>query len=255
MRPGGLWRDIQVAAQTGSTNDDLLAAARAGAPEGTVLVTEAQQAGRGRLGRSWVSLPGAALTFSVLLRPAAIRPARRSWMPLLAGVAAATALRRVAGVDARLKWPNDVLVHGAKLAGILAEQSGDAVVVGTGINVAAGRDELPSPTASSLALLGAPGTDRGALLAGLLGELEHWYLRWTGTAGTAGYEPGDAEACGLRLEYLRLCGTVGIDVKVLLPGGRTLTGTACDVDEAGRLVVASDGQLTPVSAGDVVHVR
>ncbi len=267
VRPGGLWRDIRVVARTGSTNDDLMAAARAGAPEGTVLAAEDQQAGRGRLGRSWVSAPGAALTFSVLLRPAGVRRRSRSWLPLLAGVATATALRRITGIDARLKWPNDVLVYGAKLAGILAEQSGDAVVIGTGINVAAGRDQLPSAAATSLALLGADCTDRGTLLAGLLGELEHWYLRWTGASGwpggsdpagsacPAGYGGGDAEASGLRREYLRLCGTVGTGVRVMLPGGQVLAGNACGVDPAGRLVVDSGGKLTAVSAGDVLHVR
>ena len=98
-----------------------------------MLVAEEQTAGRGRLGRTWTSVPGAALTFSVLLRPATVPPARRGWLPLLAGVAVASAVRSVTGaggrrrcrVDAVLKWPNDVLVGDRKLAGILAEQSPD----------------------------------------------------------------------------------------------------------------------------------
>ena len=164
LTPGRLWSRLDVLAQTGSTNDDLLAAARAGAAEGAVLVAEHQTRGRGRQGRQWVSRTGSALIFSVLLRPAAVPPADRGWLPLLTGVAVARALRQVAGVDAALKWPNDVLADGAKLAGILAEQAGEAIVIGVGLNVAATRDELPPPgpgalPPTSLALLAAR-TDR-----------------------------------------------------------------------------------------------
>jgi BirA family transcriptional regulator, biotin operon repressor / biotin---[acetyl-CoA-carboxylase] ligase len=249
VRPGGLWHDLSVVAETGSTNKDLLAAARRGAPEGVVLAAEVQTAGRGRLGRSWVSLPGTALTFSVLLRPVAAPAAGRGWVPLLTGIAVASALRAEAGVDARLKWPNDVLVNGAKLAGILAEQAGDAIVIGAGVNICAGRRDLPSASATSLALLGARCTDRQVLLVALLGQLESWYRRWM-AAQRAGLG-----SRGLRQEYLGLSATVGQAVRVSLPGGRTLAGTACDVDDAGRLVVRSADGLVSVSAGDVVHVR
>src|SRR3984885_3464062 len=109
LRPGGLWRALDVTPSTGSTNADLLARARDGAPEGEVLAAEEQTAGRGRMGRSWQSPPRAALTFSLLLRPAPVPPARRGWLPLLAGTAVAGAVRTVAAVDARLKWPNDGL--------------------------------------------------------------------------------------------------------------------------------------------------
>jgi BirA family biotin operon repressor/biotin-[acetyl-CoA-carboxylase] ligase len=164
LLPGSrLLTAVRVVARTGSTNADLLAAARAGTAAGTVLVAEEQTAGRGRLDRSWHSQPGAALTFSVLLRPAAIPPSARGWLPLLTGVAVAAALRAQTGLDVSLKWPNDVLVSGAepgmagKLAGILAEQAGDAIVVGIGLNVSARRDELPAPQATSLLLAGAAG--------------------------------------------------------------------------------------------------
>jgi BirA family transcriptional regulator, biotin operon repressor / biotin---[acetyl-CoA-carboxylase] ligase len=213
-----------------------------------VLAAEAQSAGRGRMGRQWVSPPGAALAFSVLLRPAAVPQARRVWIPLLAGVAIAGALRAEAGVEAWLKWPNDVQVNGLKLAGILAEQTGDAIVAGAGINVSARRDELAVAGATSLALEGAAVTDRGRLLAAMLRELERWYLAWTA-------REGDAGASGLREEYQRLCTTLGRQVTVSLPDGATLTGQARDVDAAGRLVVRSASGLVPVSAGDVVHVR
>ena len=239
------WRDVRVVSETGSTNADLLADARNGAPEGTVLAAEYQSAGRGRLGRRWASPPRAALTVSVLLRPRGVPAGRKGWVPLLAGVAVASALRAGAGLDARLKWPNDVLVQGAKVAGILAERHGDAIVVGIGINVSTRQDELPAGRATSLALAGAARTDREYLLACVLAELARWYLTWIGAAG----------AGGLRAEYLRLSGTVGRPVRVSLPGGHVLTGTAQDVDEAGRLVVLTGSGLVPVTAGDVVHLR
>jgi BirA family transcriptional regulator, biotin operon repressor / biotin---[acetyl-CoA-carboxylase] ligase len=245
---GGLWREIRVVAETGSTNSDLLAQARRGVAEGAVLVAEAQSGGRGRMGRPWVAPPRAALTFSVLLRPAGVPQARRGWVPLLAGVAVALALRQEAGVDARLKWPNDVLVNGAKVAGILAEQADDAIVVGTGINVSTRRDELPVPGATSLALEGAAVTDRDRLLAATLRELERWYRAWTGRAG-------DAVESGLAAGYRRLSATLGRPVRVSLPAGQTVTGVADEVDDLGRLVLASPEGPVPVSAGDVIHVR
>jgi BirA family transcriptional regulator, biotin operon repressor / biotin---[acetyl-CoA-carboxylase] ligase len=243
-----LWSQLSVVASTGSTNADLLAAARDGRPEGAVLVAEQQTSGRGRLGRSWVSKPGASLTFSVLLRPAGVPPPMRGWLPLLAGVAVTAALRGEAAIQPALKWPNDVLAGGAKLAGILAEQAGDAVVVGVGLNVAASRSQLPTESATSLGLLGALAPDRSALLAAILREMERWYRRWASQAG-------DAEASGLRAQYLRDCDTVGRQVLVELPGGSSLTGLATGVDDLGRLVVqAADGEHA-ISAGDVIHVR
>ena len=243
VAPGGLWREIQVVASTGSTNTDLLRAAAAGAPEGTVLVAEAQTAGRGRMGRRWHTAPRAALTFSVLLRPAAVPAAYRGWVPLLTGVAAVSAVHQVAAVDAALKWPNDVLAGGRKLAGILAEQAGDAIVVGIGINVSAAPQGLPGAAATSLrAECGAP-VSRERLLVAMLGELEDTYRNWT--ADPAGY--------GLRQRYLSRCDTIGRMVRVELPGGRELAGTAVEVDTHGRLVVGTGDSRTAVSAGDVVH--
>jgi BirA family transcriptional regulator, biotin operon repressor / biotin---[acetyl-CoA-carboxylase] ligase len=252
VRASGLWSDVAVVAETGSTNEDLIAAARDGAAEGRVLVAERQTRGRGRLGRSWQSEPGAALTFSVLLRPAGVPPSARGWLPLLAGVAVTAGIRAQTGLDVSLKWPNDVLAGPApgKLAGILAEQTGDAIVVGTGLNVFARPDDLPQATATSLVELGASAVDREELLAAILREFEHWYRRWAD-----GESPGDAVASGLRAEYLRGCATIGKQVRVELPGGAIVSGRACDVDGAGRLLVAADDTVEPVSAGDVVHVR
>ena len=236
VHPGGLWRDIRVVSETGSTNADLLAAARAGAAEGLVLVAETQTAGRGRLGRSWSSPPRAALAFSVLLRPVAVAPAARAWLPLLTGIAVAAALRAEAGVTATLKWPNDVLVDGRKIAGIVA---------GVGLNVTLTRAELPVPTATSLLLEDAACLDRERLLAAMLTELASRYTAWA-----AGPDPA-----ALRAEYLRWCVTVGREVRVELPGQEQLAGTATDVDETGRLAVRTGPGTTLVGAGDVVHVR
>jgi BirA family transcriptional regulator, biotin operon repressor / biotin---[acetyl-CoA-carboxylase] ligase len=268
VRPGGLWRSVEVTPVTGSTNADLLARAAGGEPEGAVLAAEQQSAGRGRLGRVWVSPPRAALTFSVLLRPALVPRARLGWLPLLAGVAVAAAVRDVAGVDAQLKWPNDVLAGQAgvpaggsggvapprKLGGILAEAAGDAVVVGIGVNVSTGPAELPPPgpgalPATSLRLEGSPSLDRTRLLAGILAGLERRYRTWSAVLG-------DTERSGLRADYTRLCATLGRRVRVELPGGGTLDGLAAGIDADGRLLLSSPPEADlPVAAGDVVHLR
>lgn len=254
--PPGLWTSVEVVGSTGSTNADLLARVRddPDTGDGQVLVAEEQTAGRGRLGRSWTSLPGASLTFSVLLRPVKIPAARRGWLPLLTGVAVAGAVRSVAGVDAALKWPNDLLVGDRKLAGILTEQSpdGGAVVVGVGVNVAAPPDALPvSPSglpATSLLAEGA-NVDREALLKEILRHLERWYVAFRA-------QPDPART-GLLAEYRAVCATLGRQVRVELPAGRTLTGSATGIDQDGRLLVAeSRGSApVPVSAGDVIHLR
>ena len=261
VRPGSLWREVRGVAETGSSNADLLAAAGAGAAEGTVLVAEAQTTGRGRLGRRWASPPRAGLTFSVLLRPGAVPAALLGWLPLLAGVAATASVRAVAAVDATLKWPNDMLVGEKKLGGILAEQAGAAVVIGIGINVWQAQADLPPDTAAtSLAVAagaagaapvesGSPGL-RERLLAGVLDELGRWYLAWRDQDS-----PGDADACGLRREYARRCATLGREVTVTMPATEPVTGTATGVDGAGRLEVRTAGGLVAVTAGDVLHVR
>jgi BirA family biotin operon repressor/biotin-[acetyl-CoA-carboxylase] ligase len=272
VRPGGLWRAVEVTAVTGSTNADLLARAAGGAPEGLVLAAEEQRAGRGRMGRAWVAPPRAALTFSLLVRPRTVPPARRGWLPLLAGVAVASAVHAVASVDARLKWPNDVLVGPAKLGGILAEAAGDAVVVGIGLNVSTEPGDLPppgpalagalpatslraqadgTPAAGSLAAgsLAAGSLDRESLLTGILAGFERRYQAWV-------QADGDQERCGLRAEYTGLCATIGRRVRVELPGGQLLSGLAAGVDPDGRLVVrVSPDSEVPVAAGDVVHLR
>lgn len=247
--PGGLWTDLVVRTSTGSTNADVAAAARAGAAEGLVVVAESQTGGRGRLDRRWISPSRAGLAVSVLLRPRGVPTGRYGWIPLLAGVALAGAVRRIAAVAAALKWPNDLLIDGRKCAGILAEAVPAGVVVGIGLNVTLRADELPTPAATSLLLAGARCTDRDPLLRALLRDLATWYARWRDVAG-------DPVACGLRAAYRDRCATLGRRVAVSLPTGATVTGTATDLDPDGRLVVTTgDGTVTPLAAGDVVHVR
>jgi BirA family biotin operon repressor/biotin-[acetyl-CoA-carboxylase] ligase len=262
ITPDGLWTSLQVVAETGSTNADLGAAARAGAAEGAILIAERQTAGKGRLNRSWLAPARAALTFSVLLRPA-VPAARLGWLPLLAGVALAEAVGRLAMVEAGLKWPNDLLIGDAKVAGILATspgisatgrsavaaQNGAAVVLGIGLNVSQRADELPpragnAPPATSLALADAVCTDREPLLRAILRRLAERYSGWAAAGG-------DPDAGGLRARYRELCRTLGRQVRAELPGGEVIAGVASDVDEDGRLVMGG----RTVAAGDVIHLR
>ncbi len=253
ITPGGLWTALDVVADTGSTNSDLVARAREGAAEGAVLVAEEQSAARGRLDRRWSAPVRSGLFFSVLLRPG-VPEERWGWLPLLAGVATATAVAHTAGIDTALKWPNDLLVtvggEERKAAGILAERAGqNAVVVGVGLNVSLRQDELPVPTAGSLALAGAQEIDRDPILRAVLRSLAQWYEAWRAA-------DGDPHACRLQEAYAAGCATLGRAVRAELPGGREVVGEAVAVDTDGRLVIRrSDGVGEPVGAGDVVHLR
>ena len=226
LAPDG-WR-LEVVATAGSTNADVAERARAGEPPGLVLVAEAQTAGRGRLDRTWVSPARAGLTLSALLTA---DQDRLSWQPLLGGVAVVRALGEVAELDAVLKWPNDVLLDGRKVCGLLAEvPRAGLVVLGIGLNVTTRDDELPHAGATSLQLAGASALDRGTLLKALLRHL----------ARPAGPQ-----------DYRAACSTLGRRVRVELPGGHAVEGLAEDVDARGRLVVEG----TAYAAGDVVHLR
>lgn len=242
--PDGFWTDLVVVAETASTNGDVAAAARAGAAEGLVITAESQAAGRGRQGRIWTMPPRAGIAVSVLLRPSGVVPARYGWLPLLAGVALVEAVRRVAEVDAVLKWPNDLLIGGRKAGGVLVEVHDGAVVVGIGVNTSLTSAELPVPTATSLTLAGAASADRDPILRALLRGLATRYLGWRATGG-------DPVASGLRESYLMHCSTIGRQVRIDLPSGAAITGRADDIDADGRVVIGG----TAYAAGDVVHLR
>ena len=238
-----------------STNAELAERARRGEAPGLVLVAEHQTAGRGRLDRVWVTPARAALTFSVLLAPDAVPTPRWPWLPLLTGLAVAQGVRRSCGVEVGLKWPNDVLVEDAKLAGILVERverpaqhGGPVAVVGVGLNVTTTRAELPVETATSLALAGVESPDRGEILLAVLDAFGDLSARWSAAGG-------DPVASGLHASYLAACTTVGREVRVDLPDGGTLSGTAAGVDADGRLRVATPAGERVLGAGDVVHAR
>ncbi|MEV0467472.1 biotin--[acetyl-CoA-carboxylase] ligase [Nocardia tengchongensis] len=237
---------IEVVESTGSTNADLVARAADSSADRLVLIAETQERGRGRHDRQWVSPARAQLAMSVLVRVRGIDPAVLGWLPLLTGVAVVDAVRAETGLKAVLKWPNDVLVDGRKLAGILAEIAAvgadPAVVVGVGLNVSLTEAELPVPHATSLLLAGAPGTDRTALVQSVLREFARRFIAWE----AAGWDIADLSAA-----YRERCATLGAQVRAELPGGEVLTGIATGIDENGRLLIGDRA----VSAGDVTHLR
>jgi BirA family biotin operon repressor/biotin-[acetyl-CoA-carboxylase] ligase len=205
-------------------------------PEGTVVATDEQTAGRGRLGRRWDAPPGKALLFSVLLRPPGER--RFPELSLVAGVAVADAVERALGLSAQIKWPNDVFVNRKKVAGILADARGGAVVVGIGINVNQTRDELPpggTPPAASLFTTDGVERERAPILADVLARLEHHYTAWRERGLDGVYID-----LGSR-DFLR-------GRKVWVDG---VAGTAIQIDRDGRLEVDLDGEHRAVESGEV----
>lgn len=231
-----------------STNAELARRAlRSTLDDFTVLVTADQTAGRGRLGRTWSAPPGATIAVSIFLRPGA----GTSWLPLLAGLAMTRAVRGLipdGGARTELKWPNDVLVDGDKISGLLGEIAADGAVMGAGLNVAMTEEQLPVATATSLTLAGAdPDGLAERALEAYLGEFER---AWRSFADAH----FDVEA-GLRGAVSAACGTLGRQVRVELPGGRERYGSAVAIDREGRLVVRNDTEELVVAAGDVTHVR
>jgi BirA family biotin operon repressor/biotin-[acetyl-CoA-carboxylase] ligase len=236
---------------TDSTNRYLLEEARADAPEGTVVVADHQDSGRGRLGRAWVAPPGSSLLVSVLLRPE-LPLERLHLLTAIVALAAADACQAEAGVEAGLKWPNDLVVGPRKLGGILAETQLEgsrarAVVVGLGLNVNWGprmRDTGLTREAVALDHLVGHEVDRARLLVALLTTLEDRYRALGERAGQLGQSA----------EYRRRCTSFGQTVRVEL-ADETVTGTVADVTEEGHLLVDVGVCLRRVTAGDVVHLR
>ena len=243
----GGWR-IDVVDATGSTNADLLARHAGGADiTGAALFAEYQSAGRGRNGRSWSAPPRSQIALSVGVGADGVPPEAWGWLPLLTGVALVDAVRATTGIEAGVKWPNDILVGTGKLAGILAEVAAPdpVIVVGLGLNVTLTAAEAPDPRATTadagrrgprprraghrdpgpaerthrtLAAHARPGPDAG-------GRLPHAQPdRWQPGAGAAA-------------------------------GDREIIGTATEVDESGRLLIDTDTDVVTVSAGDITHLR
>ncbi|HEY7283370.1 MAG TPA: biotin--[acetyl-CoA-carboxylase] ligase [Actinomycetota bacterium] len=224
---------------TDSTNATALAMAHAGAPEWTLVAAGHQLSGRGRLGRTWESAPGESLLCSVVLRPA-LPPDRAVLLTLLAGAAMALACRAAGVEDVVCKWPNDLLRADAKVGGILAEAAVagghvEHVVVGVGLNLGG-----PPPGVEGAAGLG--GVDAEPLLAGFLGGMG---------------EPLDPGTFGDRTlaRYRPLCATIGRRVRATTTDGRSVEGTAVDVDEAGALLMDTPEGRSTVGFGEVRHLR
>ena len=226
-----------------STQVETIRLAVSGAPEGTVVVADFQSAGRGRLGRSWWGEHGSSLLVSLLLRPA-IPVARLPHFPLLAAVAGREALKNVTNLPIFIKWPNDLLLHQKKVAGILAEAgSADGrilhVVIGIGINV--GQQSFPpglGERATSLALAGGVLFSREAILEALLRSFDQWYRIYL----EAGFSP-------VREAWRQGAATLGGPVTIPSQG---VEGRAVDLDDEGALIVRGrDGQLQRIISGEI----
>ncbi|MFI7483728.1 biotin--[acetyl-CoA-carboxylase] ligase [Kocuria sp. M1R5S2] len=260
----GLGR-VEVLDEVGSTNQHLGDAVAARTPDGgppwtdlSLVVTGHQSAGRGRLDRVWTTEPGTALTFSVLLRPAdrhgrPVADRHLPWLTLLMAEAVVEALEDLAGAGARIKWPNDVLVDGRKIAGVLASLVPGpvpAIVLGTGINVA--QEELPVATATSLRRATGRDLARPDVLVAVLGAFVPVYRQFCA-------DPAAATGAGgpLRTRVAGRMETLGRPVRAELPGGHgPLTGTAVGLGEHGGLLLRDRGDAEhEVTAGDVVHLR
>jgi len=260
VAPNGPYAALDVVTSTGSTNADLLSAADDGAADRTVLLAEEQTAGRGRRSRQWVSPAGTGVYLSVLVRPANVPPARLGTLGMVAGLALMHAAVQTAGVDAVLKWPNDLLIGDdrTKAAGVLSEVASDsgggqAVVVGIGLNVTPlpdgiepGAGGLP---AGSFADVGAKTTDRTAIAASFLRAFVEMEAAWR-------LNDGDVERSGVLTGYREACGTIGQRVRAELPDGSSITGVAVDIDAGGQLMIKlDDGTTKSISAADVVHLK
>jgi len=267
LAPNLIWRD-----QAGSTNLELIELAKAEAlPDFTVLVTANQVSGRGRSGRSWQAPADTSLAISVLLRPRLEDQSdlgKLGWLPLLGGLAMAQNVQSLLGPESAsvtgVKWPNDVLVSERKICGVLSElvqlNPADgrfgtelAVVIGAGVNLTLTEEQLPVPTATSLALAGAKLPESlderlDLVLSGYLERLSHWYGRFTDARLSA-------VVSGLRSAVIENCVSLGREVRAILPGDTEQVGRSVTIDDSGRLVLEVNGQPFSVAAGDIVHLR
>ena len=233
----GLHAPVRFDEVTGSTNATALELAEAGTPEWTLVAAGHQTHGRGRLGRAWVDQPGAALMFSFVLRPVLLDPERAGLIALLAGWAMAVAVREVAGVEVRCKWPNDLLLGDAKVCGILVESavSGDRIrhmVVGLGVNLARPDEVLDAA--------GIGPVVQGDLLAAFLVRFRPGYER---------LPEGVVES------WSAMSATLGRRVEVRRLFGEPIVGTAVEVDDRGALVVQTQSERVAVTSGEVQHLR
>ena len=230
------WR-VSVVELTASTQSDLIELVTQGRSQaGDAIVADFQSSGRGRLTRTFEAPPGSALLFSFYIKPSRAR-SDWGWIPLLAGVSVAQSLP---GVNARVKWPNDILINEKKVSGLIAQVVDDGIVIGIGINVGMHASEIPVPQATSLAIEGVLNISRNELLAKLLLTFEKNFTVW---------DEGSDEICAV---YGDISATLGKSVEVHYPDGRVEGGTAVAISPSGELVLA-DG--VHVLAADIIHLR
>ena len=226
------WR-VRVINETQSTQIDLVNFVNSGqAQSGEVLISEYQSAGRGRLDRFFIAPPNAALLFSIYLED----ELELNWLPLIAGIAVANALKDFSNVT--LKWPNDIQINEMKCGGILAEKIATGVVVGIGLNIYQNQDELPIKEATSLALNGFTG-EREQILISILQEFGLLIRKWPSNQSQ------------IKDRYITLSSTIGKNVEATLPSGEVVTGLASSVSEKGELIVGE----RLINVGDIRHLR
>lgn len=241
-------RDIRVFQETTSTNDVVEKLARDGVRQGAVVFAESQTKGRGRLGRQWISPARKGLWFSVLLRPP-LPPQEATQLTIAAATSLARAIRRQTGLRLEIKWPNDILVDGRKVAGILTELNAELdhlkyLILGIGVDVNLTASEFPPDLrkiATSLRVESGAAVDRAELAAAILRELDQDYSR---------IMSGQFEA--VADEWEALCSTIGKTVSIRV-GERSIQGRAESLDSAGALLVRTQhGHLERVIGGDVI---
>lgn len=248
---GDIGREIFFYKTVGSTNTIAAGLAEKGAAEGLVVLAESQEKGRGRLGRSWVSPPGVNIYMSIILRPK-IEPKDATIITIMAAVGCTIALRRITDINVTIKWPNDLVISGKKLGGILTEMKTDPVgkisaIIGIGINVNADTDVFPPDVrkiATSVKNETGISYSRTEIIAEILNEIDKWYRILKGRGKKL-----------LLSEWQRLTSTLGREVNVTV-GKETFTGLAESLNDKGMLILRlPSGELKRISAGDLTILR
>ena len=236
----GYWR-VQHFPLIDSTQRALVSAVIAGSADaGDVYLAEFQSAGRGRGNRSFESSAGDGMLLSAALGPSMQPESRWGWVPLVVGVAACSAIMKATGIAVTLKWPNDLMIDGAKVGGIIAEKIDQKIIIGIGINCLQGPENLPAPGATSLQIHSTENVDRSHLVSTFLNELQRMVSDWS------------VKPFPIENKYRQLCATLEEDVQLLLPDGNTAQGRAAAISTAGALVLADGREFV---AADVTHLR
>ncbi len=250
-----LGRPLHLFEELASTNVTAFTLANAGAAHGTAILAEAQTAGKGRLGRHWVSPPGLNIYCSLILKNPKISR-HMSWIPLVTGLALSEATRQSCGIEVLLKWPNDLLYAEKKIGGILCESSShgpqfSTCVVGFGMNINCRETDFPEELrslATSCYHATRQDYDRNVLIPAMFNHLENWYDR---------VETGQFEY--IRKSYTASCATLGREVQVSSLAGQPIHGTATDIGKDGALLVSIVQKGQPhtleIRSGDVHHLR